>query len=120
MTTIENHIQSDNRKFRSRPLVGRKVRHCTGDRKICRKNHGAGRCLGKFSLLGNVWHLSVLYIVSTGTDAFQGYQTSVKQCLRRVQYSSFPPEGVTGTSGYRNLHLIKCSPSSLPSWKSNL
>ena len=24
-----------------------------------RKNHGAGRCLGKFSLLGNVRHLSV-------------------------------------------------------------
>ena len=30
--------------------------------------------------------------------------------LHRAQYSSFPPEGVTGTSGYRfeyNLHLIK-------------
>ena len=24
------------------------------------QNHGAGYCLGKFSLLGNVWHLSVL------------------------------------------------------------
>ena len=23
------------------------------------QNHGAGRCLGKFSLLGNIWHLSV-------------------------------------------------------------
>ena len=43
-------------------------------------------------------------------DTFQGYQTSVKQHLHRVQYSSFPPEGVTGTSSYRfehNLHLIK-------------
>ena len=31
-------------------------------------------------------------------------------CLHRVQYSSFPPEGVTGTSCYRfeyNLHLVK-------------
>ena len=35
------------------------VRHSMGERKIGRKNHGAGRCLGKFSLLGNVRHLSV-------------------------------------------------------------
>ena len=41
-----NHIQSDNRKFRSRPLMERKVRYCTGDRRICLKNHGAGCCLG--------------------------------------------------------------------------
>ena len=46
-----NHIQTDSRKFRSRPFVGK--------RKIGRKNHGAGRCLGKFSLLGTVRHLSV-------------------------------------------------------------
>ena len=38
---------------------GKRVRHCTGERKICRKNHGASHCLGKFSLLGNVRHLSV-------------------------------------------------------------
>ena len=38
---------------------GKKVQHCTGERKICHKNHGTGRCLGKFSLLGNVQHLSV-------------------------------------------------------------
>ena len=30
-----------------------------GERNICRKNHGADRYLGKFSLLGNIWHLSV-------------------------------------------------------------
>ena len=24
-----NYIQSDNRKFRSRPIVGKKARHCT-------------------------------------------------------------------------------------------
>ena len=54
-----NRIQSDNRTFRSRPLVGRKVRHSTGERLICRKNHKAGHCLGKFSLLGNVRHLRV-------------------------------------------------------------
>ena len=44
------------------------------------------------------------------TDAFQGYQTSVKRRLRTVQYCSFPPEGVNGTSGYRfeyNLYLIE-------------
>ena len=40
---------SQNRKFRSRPLVWRKVRHCVGKRKICRKNHGAGHCFGKLS-----------------------------------------------------------------------
>ena len=39
------------------------------------------------------------------TDTFQGYQTSVNQRLHRLQYSSFPPEGVTGTSSYRNLQI---------------
>ena len=37
----------------------------------CRKNHGAGRFLGKFSLLGNVRHLSY----RSKSDTFQGYQT---------------------------------------------
>ena len=30
----------------------------TGERKICRKNYGAARCLGKFSLLGNLAYRS--------------------------------------------------------------
>ena len=34
---ILNGIQSDNRKFQSRPLVGRKVRHCTARKKSVTK-----------------------------------------------------------------------------------
>ena len=91
--------------------MGRKVRHSTGERVICRKNHGAGRCLNWVVLRCWVMYGTLAYRgIFSGTDTFQGYQTSVKRRLRRVQYCSFPPEGVTGTSGYRfeyNLHLIK-------------
>ena len=34
-------------------------RHCTCDRKIGRKNRGAGRCLEKFSPVSDIKHLSV-------------------------------------------------------------
>ena len=28
------------------PLGGKDSAHCIGERRICRKNHGAGHCLG--------------------------------------------------------------------------
>ena len=70
------------------------------------KNHGGSRCLGKFSLLGNVWHLAYhsKYVVGTAT------RPPSNNHLHRVQCSSFPPEGVPGTSVYHlkyYLHLIK-------------
>ena len=46
-TNFDNMQIMSNRKFRSRHLVGKKMQHCTGKRKICHKNRGAGRCLGK-------------------------------------------------------------------------
>ena len=52
---------SSNRKFWSRPLVGGKMRHCMGERKIHCKNHGGSGCLGKFSLLGYISYLSIPY-----------------------------------------------------------
>ena len=75
------------------------------------KNHGGSRCLGKFSLLGNVRHLSVpQQIRCPGLILSKATRQASNNRLHRVQCSSFPPEGVTGTSGYRfeyNLHLIK-------------
>ena len=51
------------------------MRHCTGERKICRKNHGAGRCLGKFSLLGNVRHLNRESIyMKRKTEVFENWR----------------------------------------------
>ena len=41
------------------PSGGKDSAALCGREKICRKNYGAGRCLEKFSLLGNVRHLSV-------------------------------------------------------------
>ena len=54
-----------NKKFRSRHLVGKKMQHCTGKR----KNHGAGRCLGK------IW------------DQFLWNQLSRDQLLRKFNFS---------------------------------
>ena len=49
--------------------------------------------------------IAFLHMVHNGFQAsppaFQDYQTSIKQGLHKVQYSSFPPEDVTGTSSYR-------------------
>ena len=60
---VEMIIESDNQKLKlhSHTLVGKKVQYCTGKRKVCHRIHGAGRCLGKLSLLGNIQHLSMTY-----------------------------------------------------------
>ena len=77
----------------------------------CLKNHGAGCFFGQFSSLGNVRHLSVPQQISfPGLILSKTTRPASNNRLHRVQYSSFPPEGVTGTSGYRfeyHLHLIK-------------
>ena len=72
----------------------KKVRHHTGERKICRKNHGAGCCLGKFSLLG--------------TDTFQGYLTSGQTTIS-IECNTFLSHFIQRVCSSSKCLMFKCN-----------